>query len=151
MANPARATPKPAPAAPALVAVPSVTTRSRREVASLPNGPRYRLRSPTLVDNRLWPVKDTSGRPTEVVYYGLPGSSMIPVNDEARARKAQVKSIRVDEALTPKAKRKALHDLSDVWNGVKNDDDDLDAEEAELDDEQEETEDDGEGKPDPED
>jgi hypothetical protein len=87
------------------------TTRSAR-VSKAEEGPLYRLLKDSIIDNALKPAG------AEVVYYGLPGSALYPINDEAKARKIEVRDIRRDNELDDEEKAEALKALSDEWNGV---------------------------------
>lgn len=91
----------------------ATTTRTRRQaVAQREEGPRYQVLSDSYIDN----VYYRAG--AEVVYYGQPGSQLLALNAEAKARKLAVREIRKDPALDADAKLAALAELSDEWNGV---------------------------------
>lgn len=101
----------------------TTTTRALRRAATQTEGPLYRAIELSQIDNKLIPPDG------EVVYYGLPGSNLAPVNAEARARKQAVRSIRTDPKLDDAAKAEKLRVLSNEYNGVE----DRDAfEESEL-------------------
>lgn len=111
---------------------PARTTRSARQAAS-EEGPRYRALADSYIDN----VYYTAGK--ELVYYGVPGSQLLALNEEAKARKRAVRDIRLDKDLDADGKLEALRELSDEWNGVEVPDSFLDGEanldsEANLDD-----------------
>ncbi len=95
-------------------AKPAVTTRSKRANALTDQGPLYEVLSLSQIDNQL--VGPGTATP-QVVYFGLPGSNLRALNDEARSRKGQVRDIRNGKG-TPEQKQVALTALSDAWNGV---------------------------------
>jgi hypothetical protein len=128
MATKAEKSPTGAPLAKAPDAVkPAETTRSRRVIEMIPTGPRYELLEDSYLDNVYRKKGDT------VVYLGEPGSALKPINDEAKKRKQAVRNIRLDPKLDPAAKKAALRELSDEWNGVEVEDRLRDSE-ADLDD-----------------
>lgn len=90
------------------------TTRSARAVA-YEEGPRYRVTAESFINDALQPVNK------EVTYYGLPGSALYPLNDEARARKVAVRDIKKNPDLDAEGKVAALRELSNEWNGVEED------------------------------
>jgi hypothetical protein len=92
-------------------AAPKTTTRSVRQ-APASVGPRYRLLEDSVLDGGL--VR--AGK--EITYYGLPGTALLAINDEAKDRKRQVRDIRTDPDLTAEQKQAAFKELSDEWNGV---------------------------------
>lgn len=102
------------------------TTRSVAKAGASEDGPLYRVLSDSFINNRLVLAGAT------IVYYGLPGSQLEPLNAEAKARKTQVRDIRVDNSLDAEDKQLAYQALSDEWNGV-DDPDDYEAGEAGLD------------------
>lgn len=87
------------------------TTRSLRAQAQV-EGPQYLVLSDSYIDQRLLQAGDT------VVYYGLPGRALRPINAEAKARKKQVLDISKDRKLSPEDRQQRLTDLSNEWNGV---------------------------------
>jgi hypothetical protein len=101
-----------------------VTTRSRRAAKAVEEGPRYRLLRESFIDQVLYPA----GR--EVTYFGEPGSALLPLNAEAKARKAAVRDIRNDPDLDDEDKKAARKELSDEWNGVEAVDDFAEGDEA---------------------
>lgn len=106
----------------------AVTTRSARQAQAVA-GPRYRLLEDSVFDGGL--VK--AGK--EITYYGLPGSALLALNDEAKERKRAVRDIRLDTDLDADGKALALKELSDEWNGVQRIDEvDFADSEANLDD-----------------
>jgi hypothetical protein len=107
-----------------------VTTRSRK-AAVVEEGPRYQVLTDSYIDNVLYGPTQPAG--DKVTYYGLPGSQLRPLNDEARARKQAVRDIRTKSDLGPDEKAEALRALSDEYNGVEEDDKWADGED-ELDD-----------------
>ena len=110
---------------------PAVTTRSARAAAAQ-QGPLYRALADSFIDN----VYVKQGQ--TVVYYGLPGSQLLALNDEAKERKRAVRDIRLDSDLDVAGKAAALKELSDEWNGVvRADEVDFAESEANLDDDDE--------------
>lgn len=97
------------------------TTRSRR-AAQVEDGPLYRVTRPSFVDGRLVPKGES------VVYYGLPGSALHPLNAEAVKRKKAVQAIRTDSKLSATERQEKLRALSDEYNGVEAEDGDWDDE-----------------------
>jgi hypothetical protein len=102
-----------------------VTTVSRRKRPPQESGPRYECIKDSFIDNAFLPTG------SEVVYLGMPGSNLKPLNDEAKARKERVKFLRTDKSLSDKYDRDeegkrlgfserelALKQQSDEWNGV---------------------------------
>lgn len=87
------------------------TTRSARAVREA-EGPLYRVLKQSQINDA---VVDAGA---QVVYYGLPGKFLQPLNDEAKSRKAQVAEIRNDTEITAEEKQAELKALSDEWNGV---------------------------------
>lgn len=102
------------------------TTRAARKAGASEEGPLYRVLTDSFIENKLVAAGGT------VVYYGLPGSQLEPLNEEAKSRKTQVRDIRVDDKLDAETKQAAFEALSDEWNGI-DDADDFEAGEAGLD------------------
>lgn len=87
------------------------TTLSAR-APKVEEGPLYEVvKTDTLIDG-LQKVG------AQVTYYGQPGSTLKPLNAEAKSRKDQVRAIREDKELDADEKAEALKELSDEWNGV---------------------------------
>ena len=88
------------------------TTRAARKAGASEEGPLYRVLTDSFIENKLVAAGGT------VVYYGLPGSQLEPLNAEAKARKEQVREVRTNKKLDDEAKQAAFQALSDDWNGV---------------------------------
>lgn len=86
------------------------TTRSARAEREA-EGPYYQVLKQSQINDR---VVDAGEK---VIYYGLPGKFLKPLNGEAKSRKQKVSDIRNsdDDAETKQSKLQAL---SDEWNGV---------------------------------
>lgn len=87
------------------------TTRSRRQ-ESQEDGPLYAVIADSFIDQKLVQAGKS------VVYFGLPGRALRPINGEAKARKTAVLQIQRNPDLNADQKQARLRDLSDEWNGV---------------------------------
>lgn len=109
---------------------PAETTLSRRQ-AVREDGPLYKVLSLSHIDNRMC---GPGTKFPEVIYFGLPGTALKPLNKAAKDRKDQVRAIREDASLDDVGKHAKLTELSNLWNGVEVRDDYDDVPDAESDD-----------------
>lgn len=106
---------------------PARTTRSIRQTAQHADGPLYLVLADSYIDQSLRKAGAT------VVYFGLPGRALRPLNGEAKKRKQEVMDINKKFRSEPDKRQEALRELSDEWNGVERSDEDFDDIDPEFD------------------